>query len=277
MKKNSYEWLAQMLVRESGLVIGDGKHYLLEARLAPLVQATKAEDIDGLVDLLKKPGNKYWVADAVDAMTTNETSFFRDNKPFDVLYKAVIPKLMEARKDTRALRIWSAVCSTGQEPYSILMGLDQRVPASKSWDVDTLATDLSRQSLDRAQAGVYSQFEVQRGLPVTHLVKYFYQDGKNFRVKPELVSRVEFKKRNLKDPFTTLGEFDIIFCRNVLIYFDAETKKNVLERLSRVLAPDGFLFLGGGETVLGCTNKIHRVVTPEGTVYSNSPGDPVVT
>ena len=207
-------------------------------------------------------------------MTTNETSFFRDSQPFELLFKIVLPHLARARATQRRLRIWSAACSSGQEAYSILMGLDQRVPQLNGWHIELVATDLSETVLERARAGVFNHFEVQRGLPAPYLIKYFDRKGRNYKLKSELTDRVQFKPLNLLRPFAHLGTFDVVFCRNVLIYFDDDTKKDILDRQLGVLARDGFLFLGGGEPALGITESLRRLQTPEGIVYCNAATDP---
>ena len=267
MKRENYEWLARMLLDRSGLVLGDNKDYLVKARLPPLLEGIDADDLDELVDQLKRTENQKLMTAVVEAMTTNETSFFRDGKPFQLLYNSVIPQLMDARKDERTLRIWSAACATGQEPYSILMGLYERLPQLKSWNVELLATDLSQQALGRAREGSYNHFEVQRGLPAAYLIKYFSRQGERFQLGSDLTSRVTFRIHNLKSSSYGLQKFDVVFCRNVLIYFDAPTKRTVLERLAQVLAPDGYLFLGAAEMALGITNRIEKVAASEANVY----------
>ena len=256
-----------MLLDKSGLVLGDNKEYLLEVRLAPLLEELPAETLDDLVEQLKIAPSKGMIDAVVEAMATNETSFFRDTSFFDFLYDSLLPKLIEARKCKRALRIWSAACATGQEPYSFLMGLYERRPEIASWKVEVLATDLSSKVLSQARDGRYNHFEVQRGLPIGYLVKYFTQDEKHYRLRPEIRSRVEFRTHNLKNSFHEFGVFDVILCRNVLIYFNAETKKAVLNRMARVLASDGYLFLGAAESTYRLTDSIEMLTGSEAIAY----------
>jgi chemotaxis protein methyltransferase CheR len=187
---------------------------------------------------------------------TNETFFFRDRVPFDNFRDAILPKLMEERQEQKRIRIWCAAASTGQEPYSLTMILDQEMRKLAGWNVEILATDLSTTALERAREGRYTQFEVQRGLPISHLLRYFLAEGENWRINEHLRARVQFEEFNLMSSFQGLGQFDVIFCRNVLIYFDLETKKDVLARLSGVLAKDGFLITGSAETVIGLSDTL---------------------
>ena len=187
-------------------------------------------------------------------MTTNETFFFRDKIPFDHLREAVLPALAQARAARRALRIWCAASSTGQEPYSIAMCLKEAGHLLSGWRTEIIATDLSQAVLEKSKAGIFSQFEVQRGLPIGLLVKYFTQNGELWQINAEIRGMVQHRQLNLLQDFSHLGVFDIIFCRNVLIYFDQDTKANIFERLSRMLEPDGVLALGAAESVVGITN-----------------------
>jgi chemotaxis protein methyltransferase CheR len=207
------------------------------------------------------------VAKVVDAMTTNETSFFRDNHPFDALAKHVLPELVKARAAERRLSFWCGASSSGQEPYTISMVLREALAAHPGWQTSLLATDLSAEMLERTRAGRYSQLEVNRGLPVTMLVKHFDKVGTEWQVKPELRSMVQTRALNLAVPFPAMGPFDVVFLRNVLIYFDTPTKKAVLDRVRRVLRPGGYLFLGGAETTLTIDDAWERVVLDRATAY----------
>ena len=273
MKQENYRWLAEMLLEKSGLVLGDKKDYLLNARLPPLLEGAGATDLDDLVEQLKRTRNTQLADSVVEALTTNETSFFRSRKDFDVIYDTLVPKLMETRRTRRTLRFWSAGCSTGQEPYSVLMGLYERFPELTSWNVEMLATDLSREVLQRAKEGSYSHLEVQRGLPVDLLMKYFSQKGQRYVLRPSLASQVTFQVHNLTSRSFYFSPFDVVFCRNVLIYFDVATKRGILERLATVLASDGYLFLGTAETTVGVTDRIARLPGADVNVYtlSNQP------
>lgn len=243
--------IAAMLRARSGLVLGEDKLYLLETRLAPLMAREGVRDLAGLAGRMR-PGTVL-ERDVVEAMTTNETLFFRDLKPFDALRKHVLPALHGARPAGAAIRIWSAAASTGQEAYSIAMVLKDMASALPERRFEIVGTDLSRDALQRARDGVYTQFEIQRGLPMQMLVKYFDKHDQSWRVKPALRDTVSFREANLLTDFSMLGKFDIVFCRNVLIYFDAPTKGRVLDAIARQMPADGVLFLGGAETVLGLT------------------------
>lgn len=275
MSPDNYKYLADLLEKKVGLVLGENKSYLLTARLTPLLEKYGASDLDDLMAKLKAANAKL-LPDIIDAMTTNETSFFRDGKPFELLFKNVLPKMVERRTTQRKIRIWNAACSSGQEPYSIVMGIREQVPSLASWTIEIVATDVNQQILDQAKSGLYNHFEVQRGLPVTYLVKYFEQKDNVFALKPEIRNCVQFRSLNLLDPFSAMGTFDVIFCRNVLIYFDPKVKKEILERMAKCLAPDGYLFLGGTETILGITEELQRVRGKEGTAYCR-PDAPAVT
>jgi chemotaxis protein methyltransferase CheR len=255
MQIQDFDFYKELLKRESGLVVTPEKTYLLVSRLTPVAKKWDFDNIDHMTFTLKGLPDKGLLQDIIEAMTTNETSFFRDLKPFDLFKDVVMPPLIEARKDTKKIRIWCAACSSGQEPYSLAMLMREEPLASKlaGFNVEIIATDISEEILKQAKNAVYSQFEVQRGLPITMLMKYFSQDGEKWKLKPELQENISFRTFNLLEPTDSLGSFDIIFCRNVLIYFDQETKKDILERMSKNIKQDGYLFLGGAETVLGIT------------------------
>jgi chemotaxis protein methyltransferase CheR len=251
-----YDYLRKLLKQRSGLVLSADKQYLVESRLLPIARKVGVGSLSEFVLKLKSPGAESLVIEAVEAMTTNETFFFRDKIPFDHFRETMLPALLAARAHKRHLRIWCSACSTGQEPYSLAMALKELGSLVEGWRFDIVATDLSRDVIDRAKVGRYSQFEVQRGLPITLLVKYFTQVGDAWQIAPELREMVKFRQINLLRDFTGLGTFDIVFCRNVLIYFDNDTKTDVLHRLARVMEPDGFLVLGAAETVIGLTDRL---------------------
>ena len=252
MTPSDYEYLRKFLKERSGLDLSADKQYLVESRLLPLARKSDLPGIPELVAKMKSGANAL-IAEVVEAMTTNETFFFRDKIPFDHLREAVLPALAQARAARRALRIWCAASSTGQEPYSIAMCLKEAGSVA-GWRTEIVATDLSQAVLEKSKAGIFSQFEVQRGLPIQLLVKYFTQNGELWQINAELRSMVQHRQLNLLQDFSHLGTFDIIFCRNVLIYFDQGTKANILERISRMLEPDGVLALGAAESVVGITN-----------------------
>lgn len=254
-----FQFLADLLKSRSGLVLGPEKGYLLESRLTPVARRRGLDDLPQLVRLIRHKPDETLLHEISEAMTINESFFFRDNLPFDILAHHVLPALRTARANSRRLRIWSAACSTGQEPYSIAMILDQQRAMWADWTIEIIATDLSSQAIAKAQAGIYSQFEVQRGLPIKNLMTYFTKVGDLWQISPEIRSKVKFRTFNLLQPLTPLGIFDVVFCRNVLIYFDAPTKARVLEAIRRQMPNDGSLFLGAAETVLGLTKAFKPV------------------
>ena len=247
-----YEFLRKLLKERSGLDLSADKQYLVESRLVPLARRVGLSGIGELVQKLKG-GTEPMTSEVVEAMTTNETFFFRDKIPFDHLKEAVLPALVQARAGRRALRIWCAASSTGQEPYSIAMCVKEFAGLA-GWRVEIVATDLSQDVLAKSKAGIYSQFEVQRGLPIQMLVKYFKQIGELWQLNTEIRGMVQHKQLNLLKDFSHLGTFDLIFCRNVLIYFDQDTKAGIFDRLSKMLEPDGVLALGAAESVVGISD-----------------------
>lgn len=265
-----YDYLRRLLKERSGLVLAADKHYLVESRLLPIARRVGAAGLGGLVLKLKAAGAEALASEVAEAMTTNETFFFRDKTPFEQFSNAIMPALVAARARERRIRIWCAAASTGQEPYSLAICMKEMGARLAGWHIEILATDLSNEVLERAQAGIYTQFEVQRGLPIHFLLKYFTQVGEMWQIAPELRAMVEFRPFNLLHAFAHLGMFDVIFCRNVLIYFGADTKADVLERLARVTAPDGYLSLGAAETVVGLTETLRPVPDRRG-LYAPNP------
>ncbi|HEY4134983.1 MAG TPA: protein-glutamate O-methyltransferase CheR [Alphaproteobacteria bacterium] len=254
MNDSELEFMAALLKQNSGLIVSKEKVYLLENRLAPIARLHGFSDLNALIEALRRKSAPALLDDVVEAMTTNESFFFRDGKPFDLFRDKVLPDLIAKRAATKTLRIWCAAASTGQEPYSLAMLLKEKAAALAGWKIHIVGTDISRKALDRAKAGIYSQFEVQRGLPVQMLVKYFDKSGDVWQVKPDIRAMVDYRLFNLLHDLRPLGQFDVVFCRNVLIYFDLPTKERVLDGISRLLTPDGSLFLGGAETVFGVSN-----------------------
>lgn len=259
MNSSDFEFLSSLLYKQSGLVLTPDKGYLLETRLQPVARSHGLNSIEQIVSTLKTRRDEKLVASITDAMTTNESLFFRDRTPFDQFKTVVLPSLLQSRAAKKSIRIWSAACSSGQEPYSLSMVLDELASKLAGWKVEIVATDISTEMVARARSGVYSQFEVQRGLPVQLLVKYFQQDGDRWQLSEKIRRMVNFREFNLLQDPRPLGNFDIVFCRNVLIYFDQETKRKVLEGVSRQIAPDGYLYLGGAETVISITDKFQPV------------------
>jgi chemotaxis protein methyltransferase CheR len=247
-----YEYLRKLLKDQSGLDLSADKQYLIESRLLPLARKSGLPGISELVQKMKG-GSASLVTQVVEAMTTNETFFFRDKVPFDHFRQLIMPEILKARASRKSVRIWCAAGSTGQEPYSLAMCLKEMGAALAGWRTEIIATDLSQEVLEKSKAGIYSQFEVQRGLPIQMLVKYFKQTGEFWQINPDIRSMVQHRQLNLLHDFSQLGTFDVIFCRNVLIYFDQDTKINIFNRLHRATEPDGFLALGAAETVVGLT------------------------
>jgi len=248
-----YEYLRKLLRDQSGLDLSDDKQYLIESRLLPLSRKSGLAGISELVQKMKG-GSASITTQVVEAMTTNETFFFRDKVPFDHFRVSIMPEILQARASRKSVRIWCAAGSTGQEPYSLAMCLKEMDSAIAGWRVEILATDLSQEVIEKSRAGLYSQFEVQRGLPIQMLVKYFSQVGEFWQVNPDIRAMVQHRQLNLLHDFSQLGVFDVIFCRNVLIYFDQDTKINIFNRLAKASEPDGFLALGAAETVVGLTD-----------------------
>jgi chemotaxis protein methyltransferase CheR len=249
-----YDYLSKLLKERSGLQLAGDKQYLLESRLLPIARQQNCSSIGELVAKLKSLVEEPLRIRVTEAMTINESFFFRDKTPFDRFQDTVLPTMLKARADRKRLRIWCAAASTGQEPYSLAMMFKNKPGEFAGWKIDIVATDISNEVLEKAKNGLYSQFEVQRGLPIQLLLKYFKQDGDQWRIDQSLRDMVQFKKHNLLEDFSPLGMFDVIFCRNVLIYFDSKTKEDVLTRVSRSLVRDGHLLLGAAETVVGFTN-----------------------
>ncbi len=253
MTPPDYEYLRKFLKDHSGLDLSADKQYLIESRLLPLSRKCGVAGISELVQKMKG-GSASHIAQVVEAMTTNETFFFRDKVPFDHFRDAIMPEFLKARAGRKSVRIWCAAGSTGQEPYSLAMCLKEMNAALAGWRIEIIATDLSQEVLEKSRAGVYSQFEVQRGLPIQLLVKYFTQIGELWQINADIRAMVQHRQLNLLHDFSQLGVFDVIFCRNVLIYFDQDTKINIFGRLAMSMEADGFLVLGAAETVVGLTD-----------------------
>jgi len=265
-----FDYLRKLLRERSGLVLAAEKQYLAESRLLPVARRNGMDTIDELVDRLKGRAPVALTAQVVEAMTTNETFFFRDKLPFDHFRDTIMPALIAARAREKRIRIWCTAASTGQEPYSLAMLLKGMGAAISGYRIDIVATDLSSEILEKAKAGIYTQFEVQRGLAVQLLVKYFDQVGETWQLAPELRSMVQFRPINLLNDFSVLGTFDVVFCRNVLIYFDQDTKTAVLDRIARQMPDDGYLVLGAAETVIGLTDAFKPLADRRGLYVPTS-------
>ena len=264
-----YDFLRKLLKERSGLDLSADKQYLVESRLVPLARKASLGGIPELVQKIQRGGAEALTTEVVEAMTTNETFFFRDKIPFDHLRDTILPMMQQSRTNRRSLRIWSAACSTGQEPYSIAMLLKEKAAALSGWRIEIVATDLSQEVLEKSKAGIYSQFEVQRGLPIQLLVKYFAQIGELWQLNSEIRAMVQHKPLNLLQDFSHLGKFDVIFCRNVLIYFDQDTKINIFDRMAKSIEPDGMLMLGAAESVVGITDAFRPYPDKRGLYQPN--------
>lgn len=259
----TFEFLCNFVREKSAIVLEPTKAYLVESRLNPVARDNGLSSLDDLVAALKKPTSRDLARQVIDAMTTNESSFFRDLQPFDALKTVIIPELIEKRSKERTLNIWSNACSSGQEVYSIAMLLRENFPALAGWKVRLLATDLSTAILKKAQEGIFNQTEVNRGLPMPMLLKYFTKNGIQWQIKEDIRKSIEFREINLIESWpSTIPMMDIVFLRNVLIYFSPETKTAILNKVHRILRPDGCLFLGGAETTMNLDTQFVR--TPVG-------------
>jgi len=250
MKPEEFQYLAQLLKQRSGLVLGDDKTYLIESRLLPIARSQNLQDISQLCNLIKTRPTEALMTEIIEAMTTNESSFFRDIKPYESLRNIVFPMIM-AKQPSKMMRIWSAACSTGQEPYSTAICIEEDKAKMPGWRFELIGTDLARKVVDKAVLGIYSQFEAQRGLPIQMLVKYFSsRPDTTWQVKDNIRNMVSFRTQNLLEEYSALGKFDIIFLRNVLIYFDDATKAQITEKMARTLQPHGVLILGATESLV---------------------------
>jgi chemotaxis protein methyltransferase CheR len=263
-----YEYLRKLLRDQSGLDLSTDKQYLIESRLLPLARKAGLPGIGDLVQKMKG-GSNALIAQVVEAMTTNETFFFRDKIPFEHFRDTIMPEMLKSRAARKSLRIWCAAGSTGQEPYSLAMCLKEMSATLAGWRIEILATDLSQEVLEKSKAGIYSQFEVQRGLPIQMLVKYFKQIGELWQINPDIRAMVAHRQLTLLHDFGQLGSFDVVFCRNVLIYFDQETKASIFGRLARSMESDGFLVLGAAETVVGLTEAFKPIADRRGLYRPN--------
>ena len=267
-----FEFLRELLLRCSAIVLDPTKDYLVEARLGPLAKREGLGSITGLVTKLRTSGaGSALERKVVDAMTTNETLFFRDVHPFEALRHTLLPELLARRDKTRTLQVWSAACSSGQEPYTIAMLLRESFPQLARWNVEILATDLSPTMIAKAREGTYGRIEVNRGLPQPLLARYFTQQGTDYRINDELRAMVTFREMNLAAPWPTIGPFDVVFLRNVLIYFDVPTKKSILSRTLRLLRPDGYLLLGAAESTLNLEERFERLQIDRAGCYRVRP------
>jgi chemotaxis protein methyltransferase CheR len=265
LSATDFTFVSALVRREAAIVLAPGKEYLVEARLIPVARAVGAPSVaEFLADLQRRP-NQDHQRRIIDALTTNETSWFRDREPFTALTDVVLPELVKSRASTRKLRVWSAASSSGQEAYSLAITLQECLPTG--WSYEIMGSDISTEMVKRAETAEYSQVEVNRGLPASQLVQYFERAGAHWRVTPALRRNVSFRLMNLTTPLPAMPPFDLIFLRNVLIYFDVATKKSVLRNVARLLRPDGWLFLGAAETTIGIDDNYERVAAGRTSAY----------
>ena len=270
----AFDVFALLLKTRSGLVIGMDKIYLLETRLGGILKRENLADLNQLADRLRRPGDAL-ARDVVEAMTTNESFFFRDDKPFVHFRSQALPRLAASRPPGSTIRVWSAASSSGQEAYSLAMIVAESKAVLGDRRVEIIGTDIAREQLARARDGLYSQFEVQRGLPVQMLMRYFRKEESNWRINDAIKAMAQFREFNLLSDLRTLGRFDIVFCRNVLIYFDQPTKARVLGAIAGIMPADGILYLGGAETVLGITPVFAPLPAERGVYGVVEAGAPV--
>ncbi len=265
ISRENYEYLQKHVYTESGIVLDETKHYLLEARLSPIIRRRNLNTLDELCGLMKRIAERTLRQEVLEAMTTNETFFFRDLAPFECLKKTVLPEIQTFKKNGQKIRVWSAACSTGQEPYSLaILLLEAGIEPER---IEILATDIASSVLKQAHQGCYSQIEINRGLPASYLLKYFVRTGLRWQVIPLIQKMIRFEMQDIRRTAHKKDSFDIIFCRNVLIYFDIETKKRILNQLHHALVAGGALFLGGAESTLLLNHELERVAQQQATFY----------
>ena len=268
-----FSYVSQLVRKEASIVLAPGKEYLVEARLIPVARAVGAAGVTEFLAELQRRPNPVNQRKIVDALTTNETSWFRDREPFAALTDVVLPELVKSRATARKVRLWSAASSSGQEAYSLAITLQEHLPTG--WSYEIMGSDISTEMVKRAEKAEYSQVEVNRGLPAAQLVQYFERAGAHWRITPQLRRNVSFRLMNLTGPLPALPAFDVIFLRNVLIYFDVATKKSVLRNVARLLRPDGWLFLGAAETTIGIDDNYERVAAGRTSAYRVRSATPV--
>jgi chemotaxis protein methyltransferase CheR len=265
LSQTEFQFVSQLVRREAAIVLAPGKEYLVEARLIPVARAVGSPGVTEFLAELQRRPNPDNQRRVIDALTTNETSWFRDREPFAALTDVVLPELVKARASSRKVRLWSAASSSGQEAYSLAITLQEHLPPG--WNYEIMGTDISTAMVKRAEAAEYSQVEVNRGLPASQLVQYFERAGAHWRITPQLRRNVSFRLMNLTTPLPAMQPFDVIFLRNVLIYFDVAVKRTVLQNVARLLRPDGWLFLGAAETTIGIDDNYERVAAGRTSAY----------
>jgi chemotaxis protein methyltransferase CheR len=267
MTPEDFNYVCRLVREHSAIVLEPGKEYLVEGRLLPIAQKMNLGSVGDFITHLRSSPSNGLHKQVIEAMVTTETSFFRDVHPFESLRTIVLPDLIKRRQDVRRIDVWCAASSTGQEPYSLAMLVREHFPQLVSWQFNILATDLSAEVLARARAGRYNQIEANRGLPISLLIKYFRQDGTTWELSEDIRRMVEFRELNLTKPLTIVPRVDLVFLRNVMIYFDVETKKAILGRVKNLLRPDGYLLLGGAETTMNLCDAFKRNENIKGGFY----------
>jgi len=273
---DDFSYLSRLMHERAAIVLEPGKEYLALSRLDPLARERGVGSVAALVEVLRGEDSSSPLHDQViDALTTNETTFFRDFNPFESLRSDVLPDLIERKARTRTLAIWSAGCSSGQEPYSIAMAIREHFPELLTWQLSILGTDISTSVLDRARRGRYGQLEVNRGLPAHLLVRHFTRAGMEWEIEEPIRRMVRFQRQNLVDVWPVMPPFDLVFMRNVMIYFDVETKRRVLGRMLGQLGPHGYLLLGAAETTFNISDDYHRHLVGRTAWYRPQRNDPL--
>ncbi|MFO0821784.1 MAG: protein-glutamate O-methyltransferase CheR [Gemmataceae bacterium] len=267
MTPADFAFVTKLLFDRSAIALEVGKEYLVESRLTPVARRHGLNSASDFIHRLRSLGDNRLVDEMVEAMVTTETSFFRDVHPFETLRKTVLPELIAARRGEKRLNIWCAASSSGQEPYTLALILKEYFPELLNWHLLFRATDISQEMLRRCRQGRFSQLEVNRGLPASLLVKYFRQDAGNWQIRDDVRAMIDFQPLNLATPWPTMPVFDLICLRNVMIYFEVETKKAILKRIARQLQPDGYLLLGGAETTFNLDDSYQRVETLKSGFY----------
>lgn len=272
ISKSDFAYISELAKNQAAIVLEPGKEYLVETRLGPLAQQEGFNSLEDFIGHLKTSSKVNGAhSKVIDALTTNETLFFRDYHPFEALRRQIMPSLLEQRANVRRLNIWSAACSTGQEPYSLMMLLLEHFPQLANWSISIMATDLSPTVLKRAEQGEYSQFEVNRGLPASYLIKYFTQREQKWRINDQVKQFIKFRQMNLINPWPVMPAFDLVFIRNVMIYFDVETKRTILRKIRACLLPHGNLILGTAETTTNLDPGFQPVTCGKAVVYRLNP------
>ncbi len=257
--ESDFNYISKLVLDRSAIIIEEGKEYLVESRIGPIAKSEGFDDIENLVNALRNNSSNGLQDKVVEALTTNETSFFRDVHPFEALKNNILPKLLKQRKSQKQLNIWCGASSSGQEPYSIAMLIHDNYPMLLDWNLTFIASDLSREMLDRCRSGEFTQLEVNRGLSAPLMIKYFEKNGLKWSIKKELRRMIDFQQINLAEPLPYLPKMDIVFLRNVLIYFDLEMKIKILNQIRSILQPDGYLFLGAAESTLNLDDSFKRI------------------